>query len=45
LPEIWAYGLRNAEGLAFNPAGGKLWEQEHGLMGGGEINVTARSTS
>lgn len=39
LPEIWAYGLRNAEGLAFNPADGKLWEQEHGPRGGDEINV------
>src|SRR6185312_15392190 len=33
LPEIWAYGLRNPQGLAFNPADGKLWEQEHGPMG------------
>ncbi len=39
LPEIWAYGLRNAEGLAFNPADGQLWEQEHGPMGGDEINI------
>ena len=39
LPEIWAYGLRNPEGLAFNPADGKLWEQEHGPMGGDEINI------
>jgi len=39
LPEIWAFGLRNAEGLAFNPADGKLWEQEHGPMGGDEINI------
>ena len=39
LPEIWAYGLRNAEGLAFNPANGKLWEQEHGPKGGDEINI------
>jgi glucose/arabinose dehydrogenase len=39
LAEIWAYGLRNAEGLAFNPADGKLWEQEHGPMGGDEINI------
>ena len=39
LPEIWAYGLRNAQGLAFNPADGKLWEQEHGPMGGDEINI------
>jgi len=39
LPEIWAYGLRNPEGFAFNPADGKLWEQEHGPMGGDEINI------
>jgi glucose/arabinose dehydrogenase len=39
LPEIWAYGLRNAEGLAFNPWNGQLWEQEHGPRGGDEINV------
>jgi glucose/arabinose dehydrogenase/heme-degrading monooxygenase HmoA len=38
-PEIWSYGHRNAEGLAFNPADGKLWEQEHGPQGGDEINV------
>jgi glucose/arabinose dehydrogenase len=39
LPEIWAYGIRNSEGLAFNPATGVLWEQEHGPMGGDEINI------
>ena len=38
-PEIWSYGHRNAEGLAFNPADGKLWEQEHGPQGGDEINI------
>ncbi len=42
LPEIWAYGLRNAEGLAFNPADGKLWEQEHGPMGGDEVNIIVK---
>jgi glucose/arabinose dehydrogenase len=41
LPEIWAYGVRNPEGLDFNPADGKLWEQEHGPMGGDEINIIA----
>jgi len=41
-PEIWSYGHRNAEGLAFNPADGKLWEQEHGPMGGDEINIIAK---
>ena len=38
-PEIWAYGLRNPEGLAFNPWSGALWEQEHGPRGGDEINI------
>ena len=42
LPEIWAYGLRNAQGLAFNPADGKLWEQEHGPMGGDEVNIMGK---
>jgi aldose sugar dehydrogenase len=42
LPEIWAYGLRNPEGLAFNPADGKLWEQEHGPRGGDEINIIVK---
>ncbi|HVZ51308.1 MAG TPA: PQQ-dependent sugar dehydrogenase [Pseudolabrys sp.] len=45
LPEIWAYGLRNAEGLAFNPADGKLWEQEHGPMGGDEINIIEKGAN
>ena len=43
LPEIWAYGLRNAQGLVFNPADGKLWEQEHGPMGGDEINIIEKA--
>ena len=38
-PEIWSYGHRNPQGLAINPADGKLWEQEHGAMGGDEINI------
>jgi len=39
LPEIWAYGVRNPEALAINPADGKLWAQEHGPKGGDEINI------
>ena len=38
-PEIWSYGHRNPQGLALNPADGTLWEQEHGPMGGDEINI------
>ncbi len=42
LPEIWSYGHRNPQGLAFNPADGKLWEQEHGAQGGDELNIVER---
>ena len=38
-PEIWSYGHRNPQGLAFNPATGKLWEHEHGPQGGDEVNI------
>jgi len=38
-PEIWSYGHRNPQGLAINPATGKLWEHEHGPRGGDEINI------
>jgi glucose/arabinose dehydrogenase len=41
-PEIWSYGHRNPQGLAFNPANGQLWEQEHGPRGGDEINIVAK---
>ena len=39
LPEIWAYGLRSQEGLAFDPRTGRLWEHEHGPRGGDELNI------
>jgi glucose/arabinose dehydrogenase len=38
-PEIFSYGHRNMQGLAINPASGKVWEQEHGPRGGDEINI------
>lgn len=38
-PEIWSYGHRNPQGLAIDPADGRLWEQEHGPKGGDEINI------
>ncbi len=40
-PEIWSYGHRNPQGLAFNPVTGTLWEHEHGPRGGDEINFPA----
>ena len=38
-PEIWSYGHRNAQGLAFHPATGDLWSNEHGPQGGDEMNL------
>lgn len=39
MPEVWSYGHRNTQGLAFDPVSGKLWETEHGPRGGDEINI------
>jgi glucose/arabinose dehydrogenase len=39
LPENYAYGLRNPEGMAMNPWTGELWEAEFGPRGGDEINI------
>ena len=36
---LYCYGNRNPQGLAFNPATGDLWENEHGPRGGDEINI------
>ncbi|WP_345235062.1 PQQ-dependent sugar dehydrogenase [Olivibacter ginsenosidimutans] len=38
-PEVYAYGLRNPDGLAWNPETGELWEAEFGPRGGDEINI------
>lgn len=37
-PELFAYGFRNPQGLAFHPVTGELWETEHGPRGGDEVN-------
>lgn len=36
--EIWSYGVRNPQGLAFNPWAQQMWESEHGPRGGDEVN-------
>lgn len=38
-PEIYSYGHRNVQGLAFHPVTGELWATEHGPQGGDELNV------
>ncbi len=37
LPEIWSYGHRNPQGAALDLQG-NLWVNEHGAMGGDEVN-------
>jgi glucose/arabinose dehydrogenase len=39
MPEIFAYGIRNPQGLAINPVTGELWEAEFGPRGGDEVNI------
>jgi len=41
-PEIWSFGHRNQQGAALNPWTGTLWTNEHGPMGGDEINIIER---
>ncbi len=37
-PEIYSYGHRNVQGLAFHPETDDLWETEFGPRGGDELN-------
>ncbi len=37
-PEIWSFGHRNPQGLAYDQETGFIWEHEHGPRGGDEIN-------
>ena len=38
LPEIWSYGHRNPQGMAYDYSRKRLWLIEHGPRGGDEIN-------
>ena len=39
LPEIYALGFRNPQGLLIHPETGDLWNVEHGPQGGDEVNI------
>ncbi|UZD92169.1 PQQ-dependent sugar dehydrogenase [Cognatishimia activa] len=39
--EIWSYGHRNPQGMAFDQSG-RLWAVEHGARGGDEVNLVRR---
>lgn len=42
LKQVWTWGHRNIQGLAFHPETGELWASEHGPQGGDELNVIER---
>ena len=39
LPELYSIGHRSPQGLAVHPETGAIWENEHGPLGGDEINI------
>jgi glucose/arabinose dehydrogenase len=43
--ELWSYGHRNPQGLAFDKRTGTLFESEHGPNGGDEINLIERGAN
>ena len=38
-PQIYSYGHRNAQGIAYDLETGNLWAHEHGARGGDELNL------
>ncbi|OZC04333.1 PQQ-dependent sugar dehydrogenase [Rubricoccus marinus] len=45
LPEIYSYGHRNVQSIAFDPASGDIWEAEYGPLGGDELNLLTPGTN
>jgi aldose sugar dehydrogenase len=43
--EIWSYGHRNCQGLAFEPGTGTLFNTEHGPTGGDEVNIIKKGAN
>lgn len=41
-PEIYSIGQRSPQGLAIHPETGAIWENEHGPLGGDEMNIILR---
>jgi len=50
-PEIWSYGHRNAQGIAWQPGTGRMFQTEHGPSmfdgpsGGDEVNIVTRGSN
>lgn len=45
LPEIWTWGHRNIQGLAYDPVSGRVWANEHGARGGDELNLLTEGSN
>ncbi len=39
---VYSYGHRNPQGMIFDPVNNRIWENEHGPMGGDEINLVEK---
>lgn len=44
-PEIWSYGHRNAQGIAWDPIRRVVWSNEHGSRFGDELNRIERGAN
>ena len=42
---IYSYGHRNPQGMILHPKTGKIWVNEHGPMGGDEINIIKKGAN
>jgi glucose/arabinose dehydrogenase len=38
-PEVWSYGHRNIQGMAYDTITQRVWATEHGSQGGDELNL------
>ena len=45
LPEVWSYGHRNPQGMAYDANKKRLWSIEHGPRGGDEINLIKKGAN
>ncbi len=45
IPSIWAYGVRNPQGLVYDRGADRLWETEHGPRGGDELNIILKGAN
>jgi glucose/arabinose dehydrogenase len=44
-PKVYAYGVRNPQGLAYDAVNNILYQHEHGPKGGDEVNIIAAANN